>query len=169
MLTVFFTHFVETNEEPGFSINRTLTVNTHSVHEIIKAKIAEIHQNNTILPGKRPSMAILPSESYKITQILWSTFFTYFMIHYSKTLYDVLHIVGNKAKEQISKQVFQESKARQNFRKTDVSYPLMRTRTCTYQEVRIVCFSEILTCFAFLKHPFWDSPFCLITDNMSLY
>ena len=27
-------------------------------------------------------------------------------------------------------------------------------RTCTYQGVRNVCFSEILACFAFLKHPF---------------
>ena len=32
------------------------------------------------------------------------------------------------------------------------------------KEVRNVCFSEILACFDFLKHPFWDSPFCLITD-----
>ena len=31
-----------------------------------------------------------------------------------------------------------------------------------------VCFSEILACFAFLKHPFWDSPFYLITDELSL-
>ena len=36
--------------------------------------------------------------------------------------------VGNKAKERISKRVFQESKARQNFRKTNISYPLIRTR-----------------------------------------
>ena len=27
------------------------------------------------------------------------------------------------------------------------------------------CFSENFTCFVFLKHPFWDSPFCLITDE----
>ena len=26
-------------------------------------------------------------------------------------------------------------------------------------------FSENSTCFVFLKHPFWDSPFCLITDE----
>ena len=32
--------------------------------------------------------------------------------------------VGNKAKGQISKRVFHEGKARQNFRKTNVSYPL---------------------------------------------
>ena len=36
-----------------------------------------------------------------------------------------LLIVGNKAKEQISKRVFQESKARQIFWKTNISYPLI--------------------------------------------
>ena len=36
-------------------------------------------------------------------------------------------IVGNKAKGRISKRVFQESKARQNFRKTNISYLLIRT------------------------------------------
>ena len=50
--------------------------------------------------------------------------------------------------------MFQESKARQNLRKTNISYPLIPTRTCAYQEVRNVCFSEILVCFAFLKQPF---------------
>ena len=38
-------------------------------------------------------------------------------------------------------------------------------KNCAYQGVRNVYFSEILACFAFLKHPFWDSPFCLITDE----
>ena len=31
-----------------------------------------------------------------------------------------------------------------------------------YQGVRNVCFSVNLACFVFLKHPFWDPPFCLI-------
>ena len=39
-------------------------------------------------------------------------------------------------------------------------------RACTCQGVRNVRFSENLTCFVFLKHPFWDSPFCLITDDL---
>ena len=38
-------------------------------------------------------------------------------------------IIGNKAKGRISKRVFQENKARQVFRKTNISYPLIRTRT----------------------------------------
>ena len=38
--------------------------------------------------------------------------------------------VGNKGKLGISKRVFQEIKARQNFRKMNISYPLTRARTC---------------------------------------
>ena len=74
-----------------------------------------------------------------------------------------LDIVGNKAKGRISKRVFQEVKARQIFRKMNISYPLIRTRT--YQGVRNVRFSESLACFVFLKHPLSYSPFCLITDD----
>ena len=40
--------------------------------------------------------------------------------------------------------------------------------TCAYQKVRNVRLSENLACFVFLKHPFWYSPFCLITDEISL-
>ena len=62
--------------------------------------------------------------------------------------YENFIFVGDKAKGQISKRVFQENKARQIFRKTNISNPLIRTHAC----------------FVFLKHPFWDSPFSLITD-----
>ena len=72
-------------------------------------------------------------------------------------------LIGNKAKGRISKRVFQKSKAHQIFRKTNISYPLIRTRTCTYQGVRNLRYSEHLVCFVFLKHLFWDSPSCLIT------
>ena len=64
------------------------------------------------------------------------------------------YFVGNKAKGQISKRVFQENKTGQIFRKMKISYPLIRTRT--------------LVCFVFLKHPFSDSPFSLITDDFIL-
>ena len=76
--------------------------------------------------------------------------------------------VGNKVKGRISKRVFQENKARKIFRKTNIFNPLILTRTCTYQGVKNVCFSENLACFVFLRHPFWDSPFCLITDEFKL-
>ena len=44
----------------------------------------------------------------------------------------IAELVGNKAKGQISKQVFPENKARQIFWKTNISYPLIRTvaRSC---------------------------------------
>ena len=31
--------------------------------------------------------------------------------------------------------------------------------------ITTIRFSENLACFVFLKHPFWDSPFCLTTDE----
>ena len=40
----------------------------------------------------------------------------------------ILVFVGIKAKGQISKRVFHENKARQIFRKRNISYPLIRTR-----------------------------------------
>ena len=67
--------------------------------------------------------------------------------------------VCNKAKEQISKRMFQKNKACQVFRKTNFSYPLIRTRACSYQGVRNVCFQKIWPALFFLKHPFRDSPF----------
>ena len=44
------------------------------------------------------------------------------------------------------------------------NYSSVIIRTCVYQGVRNVGFSKTLACFVFLEHPFWDSPFCLITD-----
>ena len=38
--------------------------------------------------------------------------------------------------------------------------------TCVYQGIRNVRFSENLACYVFLKQPSWDSPFCLITDEL---
>ena len=78
---------------------------------------------------------------------------------------NVSKFVGNKTKGRISKRMFQENKARQIFWKTNISHPLTRTHTCAYQGVGNVCFSENLAWFIFLKHPFWDLPFCLITGE----
>ena len=39
---------------------------------------------------------------------------------------------------------------------------------CAYQGETNVRFSENLACFVFLKHLFWDSLFCLITDVLTL-
>ena len=64
-------------------------------------------------------------------------------------IYCIAEIVSNKAKGWISKRVFQENKAPQIFRKTNISYALIHAHTCAYQGVRNVCFSENLTWFVF--------------------
>ena len=60
-----------------------------------------------------------------------------------KLLMLMINLVVNKAEGRISKWVFQENKARRIFRKTNISYPLIRTRTCAYQGVRNVRFWKI--------------------------
>ena len=57
-------------------------------------------------------------------------------------------------------------KARHIFWKTNISYPQIHTRTSAYQGVRNVRFSQNLAWFVFLKHLFWNSSFCLITDKL---
>ena len=60
-------------------------------------------------------------------------------------------LVGNKAKGSTSKRVYQENKARKIFRKTNISYPLILTRTCAHQggkkcsffgKFGVLCFPE---------------------------
>ena len=78
-------------------------------------------------------------------------------------------IIGNKVKGQISKRVFQENKARQIFRKRTFLTPwYAHVRTCAYEDVRNVRFSKNLARFLFLKHPFWDSRFCLTTGEVKI-
>ena len=43
--------------------------------------------------------------------------------------FGIYQFVGNKAKGRISNRVFQVNKAPQVFQKTNISYPLIRTRT----------------------------------------
>ena len=55
-----------------------------------------------------------------------------------------------------------------NFTKNEHFLPpgkLTYVRMCAYHGIRNVRFLENLTCFVFLKHPFWDAPFCLVTDD----
>ena len=99
----------------------------------------------------------------------------------------VRYFVGNKAKRLISKRVFQENKSTPNFPKNEPFLP-PGTQTCVskkqstpnipkkqtfltpwYAHVRKIRFSENLACFVFLEHPFWDSPFYLITDDLRLF
>ena len=78
------------------------------------------------------------------------------------------YFVGNKAKRRISKRVFQETKHAKFYEKQTFLtswYTHVRVRM---RGVRNIRFSENLTCFVFLKHPFWDSCFCLITDDLHI-
>ena len=72
---------------------------------------------------------------------------------YDDKLVDYIdYIVGNKAEGQISKQMLEENKPRQIFRKPNVSYPPPPERTCAYQGgvgERNVRFTENLVCFVF--------------------
>ena len=79
------------------------------------------------------------------------------LLDFSEIFSDVKHstgsegdILGNKAKWRISKQVLQENKACQIFRKKNMSYPLILIRPCAFQGVRTIRFSEHLPCFVFL-------------------
>ena len=51
-------------------------------------------------------------------------------------------------------------------RKDEIVGNKAKGRTCAYQGVRNVRFSENLACFVFLKHLFWDSRFCFITNEI---
>ena len=65
------------------------------------------------------------------------------------------------AKEQISKRWSQNNKVRQIFRKTNISYPLIRIRTYAYQGVRNASFSEIWRALFFCNHRFEINPLVL--------
>ena len=70
------------------------------------------------------------SDSLKlsVTNILLCKYL--FIINYENTR--KRHFVGKKAKRRFSKRVLQKNEARQILRKTNISYPLIRTRTFTY-------------------------------------
>ena len=55
--------------------------------------------------------------------------------------------------------------SRSNFLKNEHFLPPDRHMYLYISGVRNVSFLENFTCFVFLKHLFWDLPFCLITDD----
>ena len=69
------------------------------------------------------------------------------------------YFVGNMKKGWISERIFQANEAHQIFRKKRTFLTL---RYAHYQEVRNVRFLEKLAWFVSFKHPFWDSPSCLL-------
>ena len=56
-------------------------------------------------------------------------FFQWFFLFVYTSSFVYAEFVGNKAKEQISKRMFQQNKAYQIFQKKNISYLLIRTRT----------------------------------------
>ena len=70
--------------------------------------------------------------------------------------------VGNKAKRVNLKTDVSRKQSPTNFPNNEHFFP--QIRTFVYYGVRNVRFLENLSGFVFLKHPFWDSPFCHITD-----
>ena len=63
------------------------------------------------------------------------------------------HFVGNKAKGRISKRVFHENKAHQIFQKMNISYPLIRARTCDHQGGKKCYFFRTFDVLCFLETP----------------
>ena len=61
---------------------------------------------------------------------------------------------------------FKKTKHAKFSERTNISYPLIRARMCAYQGPKNVRFSEHLAYSVFLKHTFWDSPFCLTTHSL---
>ena len=73
---------------------------------------------------------------------------------FCKIFWEISEIVGNKAKGRISKRVFPESKACQNFRKNKHFLPPDTHRHACVSGGQKCLFFGNLVCFAFLKHPF---------------
>ena len=83
------------------------------------------------------------------------------------------HAVKNKSKDIKSSVKRQKGESQNgcsgkqstpNFPKNEHFLPL--DTHVRFRGLRNVRSSENLACFVFLKHPFWNSPFCLITDEI---
>ena len=91
-------------------------------------------------------MNISTSNHWLRTSILWKpTFFRLAWRHSIKSRH--LEFVGNKAKGRITKWVFQENKARQNFRKTNFLFLFLRVcigvKKCSFfGKFGVLCFLE---------------------------
>ena len=96
-----------------------------------------------------------------LIHVISEDFFEILKIHFLQNTYGQLLLVGNKAKERISKRMFQENKARQNFRKTNISYPLIHV--CVSGGKKCLFFGNFgVLCF--LETPVLGFAFYLITD-----
>ena len=104
--------------------------------------------------------------------IIRSEIFTSFILMAAKIIqektkyefYRKQQVVGNMTNGKISKRVLQENKARQVFRKTNISYPLIQTRGCVcVKGVRSIRFFRNFGKLCFLGTPtlrFALLPYC---------
>ena len=75
-------------------------------------------------------------------------------------------IIGNKIKGRILKRMLKENTARQVFRKTNISYSLIRSVAVRIRGHEIVVFRKILRAFFSCNIRFVIFLFSLITDKM---
>ena len=97
---------------------------------------------------------------------LWMAYF--YVKHFATQGLSILHSYNSsviRQKGQSQNGCFKKTKHVNSSEKRIFLTPLIRTYA--YQGVRNVRSLENVMCFVFLKHPFWDSPFCLITDELS--
>ena len=115
----------------GIHVNNNLNFDYH-VNQLCKKGSTRIHALTEITKGMVVNKKLLYPQ-FSFCPPIW--------ICHNGNIHDHSHdFVGNKAKGRISKRVFQENKARQIFLKTNIFYPLTRTRTCAYQGVKNVRF-----------------------------
>ena len=86
---------------------------------------------------------------------------------FSARVFSKLHFVSNKTRANLKTGVSRKQST-PDFPKNEHILP-PDTPMCAYQGLRYVRFSENLACFVFLKLPFWDSPFCLINDDIKTF
>ena len=92
---------------------------------------------------------------------LWNTFVNYFGFFFQ--IYNLSALRQKGESQNIGNKKTKHAKFSE---KTNIFYPLIRT--CAYQGIRNVRFSENLVCFVFLFPPSWDSLFCVIIDKFRI-
>ena len=77
------------------------------------------------------------------------------------------HFVGNRQKGESQSRCFKKTKHAKFSKNEHFLPPDTHTYVCVSGGKKCPFFRN-LPCFFFLKHPLWDSPFCLITDDLLL-
>ena len=120
--------------------------------------MGKAYQKNYL--NRRLSIAIMGLKFFNITSIS--------MPHARQNMLEAVKLSVIRQKGETQNGCFKKTKYAKFSEKFTCVYEGVRhtQRACAYQGIRNVSFLENLTCFVFLKHQFWDSPFCLTTDEM---